>query len=67
MTTPALISMIEVDDWTLVVSADDHEVQVGSIERVMVNSGICLFSMPTSSSRDAILRTASDAQIECVG
>ena len=35
VTTPTRFSMIEVDDWILMVSADDHEMQVQSIERVM--------------------------------
>ena len=36
---PARISMIELGDWILMINIDEHEAQVGSIERVMVDSG----------------------------
>ena len=45
--TPSRVSMIELDDWILAVSFDEHEAMVGSVERVMVDSGaavsVCLF------------------------
>ena len=37
--TPSRVSMIELDDWILKVSLDDCEEMVGSIERVMGESG----------------------------
>ena len=68
--------MIELEDWILPVSLDDHEEIVGSIERVMVDSGaavsVCSLGyapeVPMSNhSRRATLRTASGAQIEDAG
>ena len=41
----ARISMIELDDWILMVNFDDHEAQVGSVKRLVVDSGACGFSM----------------------
>ena len=45
--TPSRVSMIELDDWILAVSLHVHEDMVGSVERVMVDSGaavsVCLF------------------------
>ena len=38
--TPSRVSMIELDDWILAVSLDDREEMVGSIEQVMVDSGL---------------------------
>ena len=75
-TTPALISMIEMDEWILTINADDHEMQVGSIERVMVDSGAAVSGCPlgyapeipnANRSRNATLRTASGTQIEHAG
>ena len=68
--------MIELDDWILAVSLDEHEEMVGSVERGMVDSGaavsVCPFGyapgIPMSNhSRRATLRTASGAQIEHAG
>ena len=39
VTTPPRISMIEMDDRILIVSADDHLLQVGSMARGIVDSG----------------------------
>ena len=44
--TPPRVSMIELDDWILAVSLNDHEKMVGSIERVMVDSGAALSVCP---------------------
>ena len=44
--TPSRVSMIELDDWILAVSLDDHEEMVGSIERVMVDSGAAVSVRP---------------------
>ena len=44
--TPAWISMIELDEWILMVNMDDHEAQVGSIERVVVDSGAAVSVCP---------------------
>ena len=72
-TTSARISMVEMDHWILMIIADDHEIQVGSIERVLVDSGaavsMCLLrhalKIPmANSSQNATLRNASGAQIE---
>ena len=38
--------MIELDEWILMVNMDDHEAQVGSIERVMVDSGAAVSVCP---------------------
>ena len=69
--TPLRVSMIELDDWILAVSLDDHEEMVGSIERVMVGSEAALgyaLEVPMSNhSGRATLRTASGAQIEHAG
>ena len=74
--TPARISMIELDDWILMVNIDDNEAQVGSIERVMVDSEAAVSACPlgyapeipiANSSRNATLRNASEAQIEHAG
>ena len=68
--------MIELDDWILVINADEHEALVGLIERVMVDSGLAVSACPlgyapeipiTNSSRNATLRTASGAHIEQEG
>ena len=65
------VSMIELDDWILVVSLDGHEEMVGSMERVMVDSGVavsvCLLGyaleiLKSNHSRRPTLRTASGAQ-----
>ena len=47
--TPAWISMIELDEWILMVNIYDHEAQVGSIERVKVDSGaaVSVSQLPT--------------------
>ena len=37
--TPSRVSMIELDNWILAVNVEEHEKMVGSIERVMVDSG----------------------------
>ena len=74
--TPSRVSMIELDDWILALSLDEHEEVVGSIERVMVDSGaavsVCPFGyapeIPMSNhSRRATLRTASGAQLDHAG
>ena len=74
--TPSGVSMIELDDSILAVSFDEHEEVVGSVERVMVDSGAavsvcpfgCALEIPMSDhSRRATLRTASGAQIEHAG
>ena len=36
--TPSRASMIELDDWILVVSLDDYE-EMASVKRVIVDSG----------------------------
>ena len=68
--------MIEQDGWILSVSLDDHEEMVGSIERVMADSGaavsVCLLGnvpeVPMSNhSRRATLRTVSGAQRQHAG
>ena len=45
-TTPARTSMIEMDDRILMISADDREMQVWSIERVMFWSGTAVSVCP---------------------
>ena len=74
--TPSRVSMIELDDWILAVSLDDREEMVGSIERVMVDSGAAVSVCPlgyapevpmSNHSRRATLRTASGARIEHAG
>ena len=74
--TPSRVSMIELDDWILAVSFDEHEEVVGSVERVMVDCAaavsVCPFGyaleIPVSDhSSRAILRTASPAQKEHAG
>ena len=74
--TPAQISVIELDDCILMVNIDGHEAQVGSVERVVVDSGAAVpvcplgyaLEMPiANSSRETTLRTASGAQIEHAG
>ena len=68
--------MIELDDWILAVNVEEHEKMVGSIERVMVDSGAAVSVCPlgyapeipmTNHSRRATLRTATGAQIEHAG
>ena len=44
--TPSRVGVIELDDWILAVSLDDHEEMVGSIERVMVDSGAAVSVCP---------------------
>ena len=70
------MSMIELDDWILAVNVEEHEKMVGSIERVMVDSGAAVSVCPlgyapeipmTNHSRRATLRTATGAQIEHAG
>ena len=74
--TPSRVIMIELGDWILMVSADDHEMQVGSIERVMVDSGAAASVCPlgyalevlmSNHSRRGTLRTACGAQMEHAG
>ena len=74
--TPSRVSMIELDDWILAVNVEEHEKLVGSIERVMVESGaavsVCLLGYSpeipmTKHSRRATLRTGTGAQIEHAG
>ena len=74
--TPSRVSMIELDGWILAVSSDDHEEMIGSIERVMVDSGAAVSVCPlgyalkvpmSNHSRRATLRTASGAQVEHAG
>ena len=43
---PARISMIVMDDWTIMINAHDHEMQTGSIDRVMVDSGAAVSACP---------------------
>ena len=38
--------MIELDDWILAVNVEEHEKMVGSIERVMVDSGAAVSVCP---------------------
>ena len=68
--TPSRVSMIELDDWILAVNVEEHEKVVGSIERVMVDSGAAVSVCPlgyapeipmTNHSRRATLRTATGA------
>ena len=68
--------MIELDDWNLAVSLDDHEEMVESIERVMVDSGAAVSVCPLGYALEvpmsnhltrATLRAASGAQIEHAG
>ena len=66
--------MIELDKWILAVDVEEHEKMVGSIERVMVDSGAAVSVCPlapeipmTNHSRRATLRTATGAQIEHAG
>ena len=70
------ISMVELDDWILMINVDEREEQVGSIERVMVDSGAAVSVCPLGyapeipiahSTRNALLRTASGAHIEHAG
>ena len=70
------MTMIELDDWILAVNFEEHEKMVGSIERVMVDSGAAVSVCPlgyapeipmTNHSRRATLRTATGAQIEHAG
>ena len=74
--TPSRVSMIELDYWVLAVNVEEHEKMVGSIERVMVDSGaavsVCLLGYApeipmTNHSRRATLRTATGTQIEHAG
>ena len=74
--TPSRVSMIQLDDWILAVSLDDHEEMVGSIERVMVDGGAAVAVCPlgkalevsmSDHSRRATLRTASGAEMEHAG
>ena len=44
--TPSRVSMIEQDDWILAMSLDDREEMVGTIERVMVDSGAAVSVCP---------------------
>ena len=71
--TPSRVSMIELDDWILAVNVEEHEKMVGSIERVMVESGAAVSVCPlgyapdipmTNHSRRATLRTATGAHTE---
>ena len=64
--TPSRVSMIELDEWILAVSLDDHEEMVVSIERVMVDRGAAVSVCPlehapevpmSNHSRRATLRT----------
>ena len=68
--------MIELDKWILAVNVEEHEKLVGSIERVMVDSGAAVSVCPlgyapeipmTNHSRRATLGTAIGAQIEHAG
>ena len=68
--------MIELDDWIFAVNVEEHEKMVGSIERVMVDSGAAVSVCPlgyapeipmTNHSRRATLRTATGAQMEHAG
>ena len=72
--TPSRVRMIELDDWLLAVSFNEHEEVVGSVERVDSGAAVsvCPFGnapeIPMSDhSRRATLRTASGAQIEHAG
>ena len=74
--TPSRVSMIELDDWNLAVNVEEHEKMVGSIERVMVDSGAAVSICPlgyapeipmTNHSRRATLRTVTGARIEHAG
>ena len=73
---PSRVSVIELDGWILAVSLNDREEMLGSIDRVMVESGaavsVCplgyVLEIPMSNhSRRATLRNASGAQMEHAG
>ena len=70
---PSRVNTIELDDWTLAVSIDEHEEVVGSVERTEVDSGAAVSVCPSrcaaeipmpNHSRRAMLRTAFGAQIQ---
>ena len=63
------VSMIELDGWILAVSLDDHEEMVGSIERVMVDSGAAVSVCPLGYAPEVPMSNHSrrGAQIEHVG
>ena len=44
--TLSRVSMIELDDWILAVNVEEYEKMVGSIERVMVDSGAAVSVCP---------------------
>ena len=69
---PSRVSMIELDDWILGVSLDDHEELVGSIERVMVDSGAAVSVCPLGCAREVLVSyhsRLSDAanRVRCSG
>ena len=56
--------MIEMDDWIHMINADDHEMQVGSAERVLVDSGAAVFSMSSRPrARDPIANSSRNATL----
>ena len=74
--TPSRVSMIELDDSILAVNVEEHEKILGSIERVMVDSGAAVSVCPlryapeipmTNHSKRATLKTTTGAQIEHAG
>ena len=74
--TPPRVNRIDLNEWILAVILDEHEKVVGSVERVMVDSGAAGSACPSrhapeipmsNHSRRAVLRTASGAQIQRAG
>ena len=70
---PSHVNTIELDDWTLAVSIDEHGKVVGSVERTEMDSGTvasvcsyrCAIEIPMPHyARRALLRTACGAQIQ---
>ena len=46
MDTPSPVDVIELCDWILAVSLDEHEEMMLSVERVMVDSGAAVAVCP---------------------
>ena len=51
--SPSRVSMIELDDWILAVSFDEHVEVVGSVERVMVDSAAAVSVCPFGYAPEA--------------
>ena len=60
VTTPARISMVEMDDWIPMVHADHHEMRVEPINLVMVDGELRFQSVRLRSSPDRARRTVDD-------